>query len=89
MLSIVNFCRPGSFLESLKIIPLLTEPSGDRQAFHVVAPSIPGYGFSGYCKKSGFGLEQHAECFANLMKKLGYDQYVCQVRSFTIVQNTW
>ncbi|KAK5046882.1 hypothetical protein LTR84_007236 [Exophiala bonariae] len=69
---------PGSFLESLKIIPLLTEPSNGRQAFHVVAPSIPGYGFSRYSKKSGFGLEQHAECFANLMKTLNYDRYVCQ-----------
>ncbi|KAH6695604.1 Alpha/Beta hydrolase protein [Plectosphaerella plurivora] len=69
---------PGSFLESLKVIPLLTEPTGGRQAFHVVAPSIPGYGFSDYSKKSGFGLEQHAQCFATLMKKLGYDKYVCQ-----------
>lgn len=73
--------RPGSFLEALKIIPLLTEPKSlDTQAFHVVAPSIPGYGFSSYSKKSGFGLEKHAECFANLMQNLGYERYVCQVR---------
>ncbi|KAH7126454.1 Alpha/Beta hydrolase protein [Dactylonectria estremocensis] len=69
---------PGSFLESLKVIPLLTEPEDNRQAFHVVAPSIPGYGFSQYSKKKGFGLEQHAECFARLMDKLGYKNYVCQ-----------
>ncbi|CAI7628050.1 unnamed protein product [Penicillium crustosum] len=70
---------PGSFLEALKIIPLLTEPKSlDTQAFHVVAPSIPGYGFSSYSKKSGFGLEKHAECFANLMQNLGYERYVCQ-----------
>lgn len=69
---------PGSFLESLKLIPLFTEPSDGRQAFHVVAPSIPGYGFSQYSKKPGFGLEQHAETFAKLMKKLSYDKYVCQ-----------
>jgi hypothetical protein len=61
------------------VIPLLTEPSDGRQAFHVVAPSIPGYGFSDYSKKVGFGLEQHARCFAILMKKLGYKKYVCQV----------
>ena len=77
----INIERPGSFLESLKLIPLLTEPSDERQAFHVVAPSIPGYGFSEYSKKSGFGLEQHAECFAKLMQKLGYEEYVCQVMS--------
>ncbi|OHW96422.1 epoxide hydrolase [Colletotrichum incanum] len=70
---------PGSFLESLRVIPLLTEPSDDsRQAFHVVAPSIPGYGFSEYSTKAGFGLEQHAQCFAILMEKLGYEKYVCQ-----------
>ncbi|OJI97565.1 hypothetical protein ASPVEDRAFT_59247 [Aspergillus versicolor CBS 583.65] len=70
---------PGSFLESLKLIPLLSEPDDpERQPFHVVVPSLPGYGFSSYSRKSGFGLEQHAECFANLMKKLGYSEYVCQ-----------
>ncbi|KAL4908955.1 hypothetical protein BDW74DRAFT_165644 [Aspergillus multicolor] len=70
---------PGSVLESLKLIPLLTEPDDvTKQTFHVVAPSIPGYGFSSYSKKKGFGLEQHAECFANLMEKLGYEEYVCQ-----------
>ncbi|KAJ6071482.1 hypothetical protein N7499_009496 [Penicillium canescens] len=69
---------PGPFLEALKIIPLLTEPTDGRQAFHVVAPCLPGYGFSEYSKKAGFGLEQHAECFANLTEKLGYPKYVCQ-----------
>lgn len=74
------------------MIPLLTEPSDGRQAFHVVAPSIPGYGFSDYSKKVGFGLEQHAQCFAILMKKLGYEKYVCQVRlnhySKSVLTNT-
>ncbi|KAL4903415.1 hypothetical protein BDW74DRAFT_179832 [Aspergillus multicolor] len=70
---------PGSFLEALKIIPLLTEPEdSNKQAFHVVAPSLPGYGFSSYSSKRGFALKQHAECFAMLMKKLGYEKYVCQ-----------
>ena len=77
--------RPGSFLESLKMIPLLTNPPNGQQAFHVVAPSIPGYGFSGYSRKAGFGLSQHAECFANLMKKLGYEKYMCQVGTLTIL----
>lgn len=66
-------------MEALRLIPLLTEPEEGKQAFHVVAPSIPGYGFSSYSKKAGFGLEQHAECFAKLMQKLGYDRFVCQV----------
>ncbi|WKT49336.1 Epoxide hydrolase-like [Fusarium oxysporum f. sp. vasinfectum] len=69
---------PGSFLEATKILPLLVNPPEGKQAFHVVAPSIPGYGFSQYSKKSGFGLEQHAACFALLMKRLGYEKYVCQ-----------
>lgn len=43
-----------------------------------MAPSIPGYGFSQYSKKKGFGLEQHADCFARLMQKLGYGKFVCQ-----------
>ncbi|RBR25422.1 uncharacterized protein FIESC28_01859 [Fusarium coffeatum] len=43
---------PGSFLEVTKILPLLTESAEDKQAFHVVAPSLPGYGFSQYSKKS-------------------------------------
>ncbi|KAK2671707.1 Epoxide hydrolase-like [Fusarium oxysporum f. sp. vasinfectum] len=69
---------PGSFLEATKILPLLVNPPEGKQAFHVVAPSIPGYGFSQYSKRSGFGLEQHAACFALLMKRLGYEKYVCQ-----------
>ncbi|KAG2420061.1 hypothetical protein HFD88_004859 [Aspergillus terreus] len=69
---------PGSFLESLKIIPLLTEPPAGKQAFHVVSPSIPGYGFSEFSRKVGFGLEQHADCFVRLMTSLGYNQFVCQ-----------
>ncbi|KAL4971867.1 Alpha/Beta hydrolase protein [Aspergillus desertorum] len=70
---------PGSFLESLGIIPLLTAPEDStKQALHVVAPSLPGYGFSSVVRKAGFGLEQHAECLANLMRKLGYENYVCQ-----------
>lgn len=81
--------RPGSFLESLKLIPLLSEPDDpQRQPFHVVVPSLPGYGFSSYSRKSGFGLEQYAACFANLMKKLGYNKYVCQVKiGFACIRN--
>ncbi|EEY15067.1 epoxide hydrolase [Verticillium alfalfae VaMs.102] len=66
---------PGSFLEVLKILPLLTEPEEGKQAFHVVAPSLPGYGISGFSEKKGFGIDQHAICFAMLMERLGYNGY--------------
>ncbi|KAH6706704.1 hypothetical protein VD0002_g1286 [Verticillium dahliae] len=69
---------PGSFLEVLKILPLLTEPEEGKPAFHVVAPSLPGFGFSDFSKKKGFGIDQHATCFAMLMERLGYNEYVCQ-----------
>ena len=77
------FCHgwPGSFLEVVKILPLLTkggEFGVDYPAFHVVAPSIPGFGFSEGTKKKGFGLKQYAETGHRLMQKLGYDTYVSQ-----------
>ena len=52
---------PGSFLEVLKILPLLTADSSDHPSFHVVAFSLPGFGFSEAPKKPGFGGHQYAE----------------------------
>jgi hypothetical protein len=52
---------PGHFLEIEKILPLLTNASGEHPSFHVVAPSLPGFGFSEYPTKTGFGLVQYAE----------------------------
>ena len=71
---------PGSFLEVTKILPLLTNPSPDHNAptFHVVAPSIPNFGFSAGTKRKGFGLKQYAETCQALMQRLGYRQYVTQ-----------
>ena len=55
---------PGSFLECRKILPLLTRPTNTSdQAFHLICPSIPGYGFSSKPKKAGFGAKQAAELF--------------------------
>ncbi|KAI9149992.1 microsomal epoxide hydrolase [Paramyrothecium foliicola] len=68
---------PGSFLEIEKILPLLTEPE-EGQAFHVVAPSLPNFGFSDRVSKPGFSPVQHAETLHKLMLKLGYNQYVNQ-----------
>lgn len=67
---------PGSFIEVLHLLPLLSKPGGP--AFHVVAPSLPNYGFSEGVKKRGFGLAQYAETCHKLMLQLGYDEYVTQ-----------
>lgn len=76
------FCHgwPGSFLEVIKILPLLVRPTGvdGQPSFHVVAPSLPNFGFSGKVTKSGFGPPQHAEVCHKLMLQLGYNQYATQ-----------
>lgn len=56
------FCHgwPGSFLEVTKMLPMLKGGDG-KPAFHVVAPSLPNYAFSGPCLKRGFGIGQYAE----------------------------
>lgn len=65
---------PGSFIEVKKLLPLLKGGDGSP-AFHVVAPSLPNYGFSGVVKKPGFALEQYAEVCDKLMQQLGYKEY--------------
>jgi hypothetical protein len=52
---------PGHFLEVEKLLPLLTAASSEHPSFHVVVPSLPGFGFSEYSDKAGFGLDQYAE----------------------------
>ncbi|KAJ3922950.1 Alpha/Beta hydrolase protein [Lentinula edodes] len=71
---------PGSFLESRKIVPLLTAGSGDARlpVFDVVALSLPGFGFSEGPKKTGFSFTQYAEVSHKLMLALGYTEYVTQ-----------
>ncbi|PBK59256.1 alpha/beta-hydrolase [Armillaria solidipes] len=69
---------PGSFIEVRKILPLLTSSSPDHPSFHVVALSLPGYGFSEDSKKQGFRLAQYAEVAEKLMVALGYNEYVTQ-----------
>lgn len=73
------FCHgwPGSFVEVMKILPLLTQNT-DGQSFHVVAPSLPNYGFSDGVNKPGFGMPQYAEAMHKVMLSLGYTQYVTQ-----------
>lgn len=68
---------PSTSLEWEKVILPLTSPDDDSQpAFHVVAPDLPGFGFSPAPKAPGLGSAEHATVFASLMEQLGYDRYV-------------
>jgi pimeloyl-ACP methyl ester carboxylesterase len=79
---VVNHGWPGSIIEQLKIIGRLTDPTAHggsaSDAFHVVIPSMPGYGFSGKPTSTGWGPERMGRAWAELMKRLGYDHYVAQ-----------
>jgi epoxide hydrolase len=66
---------PGSIVEFLDIIPALTDPPDPADAFHLVIPSLPGYGFSGKPTVPGWGVERIATAWAQLMDRLGYDRY--------------
>jgi len=73
---------PGSIVEFQKVIAPLTDPAahgGDaRDAFHVVCPSLPGYGFSDKPRETGWGVEKIADAWGELMRRLGYERYVAQ-----------
>jgi len=79
---IVNHGWPGSVIEQLKIIGPLTDPTAHggsaSDAFHVVIPSMPGYGFSGKPAGTGWGPERMGRAWAQLMRRLGYTRYVAQ-----------
>jgi pimeloyl-ACP methyl ester carboxylesterase len=79
---IVTHGWPGSIIEQLKIIDPLTNPTAygasASDAFHVVIPSMPGYGFSGKPTSTGWGPERMGRAWAELMKRLGYTRYVAQ-----------
>lgn len=70
---------PGSFVEVTKLLPLLE--AGEKEgkpSFHIVAPSLPNFGFSQRINKPGFALSQYAETCHRLMQDLGYDKYTTQ-----------
>ncbi len=73
---------PGSIVEFHKVIDPLTNPTAHggeaADAFHVIAPSLPGYGFSGKPTVTGWGVDKIATTFAELMARIGYDRYVAQ-----------
>jgi pimeloyl-ACP methyl ester carboxylesterase len=79
---IITHGWPGSVLEQVKIIGPLTDPSAyggkAEDAFDVVIPSMPGYGFSGKPTSPGWGVERMARAWPELMKRLGYTRYVAQ-----------
>jgi pimeloyl-ACP methyl ester carboxylesterase len=79
---IVTHGWPGSIIEQLKILGPLTDPTAHggsaEDAFDVVIPSMPGYGFSGKPTSTGWGPERIARAWAQLMKRLGYSRYVAQ-----------
>ena len=69
---------PGSIVEFLDVIPRLTSPEASADAFHVVAPSLPGYGFSGPTRTRGWDCGRIARAFVELMQRLGYARYGAQ-----------
>jgi pimeloyl-ACP methyl ester carboxylesterase len=73
---------PGSIVEQLKLIGPLTDPTAHggsaSDAFHVVIPSMPGYGFSGKPAGTGWGPEHTGKAYVELMKRLGYTRFVAQ-----------
>jgi hypothetical protein len=79
---IITHGWPGSVLEQIKIIEPLTNPTAyggkAEDAFDVVIPSMPGYGFSGKPTSTGWGVEHMARAWPELMKRLGYTRYVAQ-----------
>src|SRR5580704_13632233 len=79
---IVSHGWPGSVIEQLKIIAPLTDPTAHggnaEDAFDVVIPSLPGYGFSGKPAGTGWDPDRIARAWAELMQRLGYTRYVAQ-----------
>ena len=79
---LVSHGWPGSIVEQLKLIEPLTNPTAHggtaADAFHVVIPSMPGYGFSAKPTVTGWDAERIARAWDVLMKRLGYERYVAQ-----------
>ena len=73
---------PGSIVEFMQVIEPLTNPTdhggSDKDAFHLVIPSLPGFGFSGKPQMTGWGVSKVAKEWVELMKRLGYDKFFAQ-----------
>jgi pimeloyl-ACP methyl ester carboxylesterase len=79
---IITHGWPGSVLELIKVIGPLTDPTANggsaEDAFDVVIPSVPGYGFSSKASGTGWDPDRIAQTWAELMQRLGYTRYVAQ-----------
>ena len=79
---IITHGWPGSIIEFLKVIGPLTDPTAHGaaadDAFHIVCPSLPGYGFSDKPARPGWGVERIAAAWSVLMARLGYERYGAQ-----------
>jgi pimeloyl-ACP methyl ester carboxylesterase len=79
---IISHGWPGSVVEFHKVIDALVNPTAHggsaEDAFHIVAPSLPGYGFSGKPTKTGTSVVEIGSMWGKLMARLGYDRYVAQ-----------
>ena len=79
---IITHGWPGSVIEQMKVIGPLTDPTAHgasaSDAFHLVIPSMPGYGYSGKPTAPGWGPDHIARAWAKLMRRLGYDEFVAQ-----------
>jgi pimeloyl-ACP methyl ester carboxylesterase len=84
---------PGSIFEFLKVIGPLTNPTAyggkAENAFHVVVPSLPGFGFSDKPTEKGWNLPRIARAWTTLMKRLGYDRWVAQGGDWGAGVTTW
>lgn len=69
---------PSSIVEALDVMRDLAEPPADQPAFHVVVPSLPGYGFSEKPIRPGWGIEKIADAWAELMTRLSYPRFYAQ-----------
>src|ERR1700739_703200 len=90
---IITHGWPGSVIEFMKIIGPLTDPTAHggkaEDAFHVVAPSLPGYGFSDKPAARGWGISHIARAWGELMNRLGYAGYVAQGGDWGAGVTTW
>lgn len=79
---IISHGWPGSIVEFLEVVEPLTQPEkhggSARDAFHLVLPSLPGYGFSEVTKTRQWDVQRTAEAWIELMKRLGYERYGAQ-----------
>jgi pimeloyl-ACP methyl ester carboxylesterase len=84
---------PGSVIEFLNVAGPLTDPTAHggkvEDAFHIVVPSLPGFGFSDKPAERGWGLPRIARAWAVLMKRLGYTRYVAQGGDWGAGVTTW